>query len=181
MTQQIRSNASGLSDADKSVAAATNFVTFEKHNVSLMYCWHILKDEPKWMELKRSMDKPKKSSQEATPHNSNSNTVDLDLNESPVDISSGKRPMGRDTAKAARKKATTSYEFASKMHELSVQKMSLFKESEDERKARLDEIVTLEKVEVEEAREHCRTMVELEKERLALDKQHLQMEAENQE
>ncbi|WVZ93109.1 hypothetical protein U9M48_039117 [Paspalum notatum var. saurae] len=173
MSEMIRSNPSGVSDSDKSVAAAANFAAIEKHNFSLMHCWHILKDEPKWLDLKRNMDRLKKSSQEVTPQNSNSNTVDLDPNE--------ERPMGRDKAKAARKKATASYEFASKMHELSVQKMSLFKESEDERKAQLDEIVTPEKVKVEEAWEHRRTMEDLERERLAMDKQRLQMDAENQE
>jgi hypothetical protein len=39
----------------------------------------------------------------------------------------------------------------------------------------------LEKVKVEEAREHRNTMIELERERLALDKQRLNMEAEKKE
>lgn len=147
-----------------------------------MHCWHILKDVPKWMELKRNMDKPKSSgTKDATPERSNSNTVDLDPNDTSPSSSSRKRPIGRDAAKAAKKKASSvslSHEYASKMHDLSVQKIELFKETEDERKVRLDEIVSLEKVKVEEAREHRKTMIELERERLALDKQRLNMEAE---
>ena len=48
-------------------------------------------------------------------------------------------------------------------------------------KARLDEIVTLEKVKVEEVREHRKKMLDIERERLALDKQRLHMEAEKEE
>ena len=56
--------------------------------------------------------------------------------------------MGRDTSKQAKKKAASaSSEYVSKMHDLSVQKIELFKETEGERKARLDEIVTIEKTE----------------------------------
>ena len=90
--------------------------------------------------------------------------------------------MGRDTSKQAKKKAASaSSEYVSKMHDLSVQKIELFKETEGERKARLDEIVTLEKVKVEEAREHRKKMLDIEKERLALDKQRFHKEAEKKE
>jgi hypothetical protein len=64
------------------------------------------------------------------------------------------------------------------MHELSIEKVSLFKESEAERKVQLDEMVNIEKVKVEEAREHPKVMIDLEKERLELDKKRLQIEAE---
>jgi len=56
MAEMIRSNPSGMSNADKSVAAAADFASVEKHNFTLMHCWKILKDDPKWMELKRKMD-----------------------------------------------------------------------------------------------------------------------------
>ncbi|CAL5075931.1 unnamed protein product [Urochloa decumbens] len=175
MAEMIRSNPSGLSDADKSVAAAADFAAIEKHNFTLMHCWRILKDEPKWMELKSKMDNPQNSSSSAQP---------LNLNLYPDDpspaSSTGKRPMGRDAAKAAKKKATSSgsSEYASKLHELSVQKIELLKDTEAERKTRLDEIVALEKMKAEEAREHRKMMLELEKERLAMDQIRLQMEAE---
>ena len=90
--------------------------------------------------------------------------------------------MGRDTSKQAKKKAASaSSECVSKMHDLSVQKIELFKETEGERKARLDEIVTLEKVKAEEAREHRKKMLDIERERLALDKQRFHKEAEKKE
>ncbi|TVU24057.1 hypothetical protein EJB05_26452, partial [Eragrostis curvula] len=93
-----------------------------------------------------------------------------------------KRPMGRDAAKAAKKKAASdSSEYASKMHDLSVQKVELFKETEAERKARLSEMFALEKAKATETREHRLIMVELEKKRLALEEKRLEMKAEKEE
>ncbi|CAN6166513.1 unnamed protein product [Urochloa humidicola] len=180
MAEKIRCNPSGMSDADKSVAAAADFAAIESHNFTLMHCWNILKDEPKWLELKK-MDTPQNS-----VSSEQRNVLNLDLN-SPSDdaspaSSAGKRPMGRDAAKAAKRKAKlASSEHVSKMHELSVHKIDLFKETEAERKARLDEMVALEKVKVEEAREHRKQMLELEKERLAMEQKRLQMEVAQKE
>ncbi|CAL5018056.1 unnamed protein product [Urochloa decumbens] len=182
MAEMIRSNPSGMSDADKSVAAAADFASVEKHNFTLMHCWKILKDEPKWMELKRKMDMLQNSgSRKDAPPNGH-HILDLDAGNSAPSTSapsssSGKRPMGRDAAKAAKKKAASS-EYVSKIHDLSVQKIELFKETEGERKARLDEIVTLEKVKVEEAREHRKMKLDIEREKLALERRRLDMEAE---
>jgi hypothetical protein len=38
------------------VPAAAYFADIEKRNFSLMHWWNILKDELKWIELKRRMD-----------------------------------------------------------------------------------------------------------------------------
>jgi hypothetical protein len=56
----------------------------------------------------------------------------------------------------------------------------LFKESEAKRKVRLDEMVNIEKVKFEEAKNHHK-MMDLEKERLELNKKQLQIEAEKKE
>jgi hypothetical protein len=90
--------------------------------------------------------------------------------------------MGRDAAKAAKKKASSaSSEHASKVHDLSTQKFEMLKVIEVERKVRLDEMVTLEKQKVDEAREHRQVMLELEKKRLAMEEKRLQMEAKKKE
>jgi hypothetical protein len=146
-----------------------------------MHCWNILKDGPKWIELKRRMDgKPQSSSAgDAATQDSNSSTIPIDLEVSPPSSSTRKRPMGRDASKAERKKAkSTSHDYAAKMQELSIEKISLFKESEAEQKVRIDEMTNIEKVKVEEAREHRKVMIDLEKEKLELDKKRLQIEAE---
>ncbi|TVU33049.1 hypothetical protein EJB05_24830, partial [Eragrostis curvula] len=107
------------------------------------------------------------------------NFLDLDPD---VASPARKRPVGRDAAKAAKKKAASaSSEYTSKMHDLSVQKIELFKETEVERKARLDAMLALEKVKANETREHRQSMLELEKKRLALEEKRLQMKAEKEE
>ncbi|TVU25779.1 hypothetical protein EJB05_28288, partial [Eragrostis curvula] len=97
-------------------------------------------------------------------------------------VATRKRPMGRNTAKAVKKKAASDLsEYASKMHDLSVQKVELFKETEAERKARLSEMLALEKVKANETREHRQSMLELEKKRVAMEKKRLQMKAQKEE
>jgi hypothetical protein len=66
-----------------------------------MHCWNILKDEPKWIELKRRMDDKSQSSsaEDAATQDSNSSTKPIDLEVSPSRSSTRKRPMGRDAAK----------------------------------------------------------------------------------
>jgi hypothetical protein len=179
MAQINRVNPSGMTDADKSVGAATNFASIEKHPFTLMHCWNVLKDEPKWNELKSRIDTLKNS---ASKDSSEHNSLNRDTDDPSQGTSSGKRPMGRDAAKAAKKKvAAASSEHVSKIHDLTIQKIELFKETEVERKARIDEMVTLEKVKFDEAREHRKMMVELERKRLAVDEKRLQMEAEKKE
>jgi len=51
----------------------------------------------------------------------------------------------------------------------------LFKDTEVERKARLDDIIILEKTKVEDAREHQRMMLELERERLEMERKRLEL------
>src|SRR6266540_2909383 len=138
-----------------------------------MHCWNILKDEPKWMDQKRKMERAVDNAA-GLDAAQGSNYLDLDPPVSSPSSSTGKRPMGRDAAKAAHKKASSSSagssEYASKMHGLSIEKIALFKDTEVERKARLDDILSLEKAKVEDVREHRRMMLELERERLAMDR-----------
>jgi phage host-nuclease inhibitor protein Gam len=84
----------------------------------------------------------------------------LDLDLSSPGTSTRKCPIGRDATKVERKKAaSTLHEYAAKMHELSIENISLFKESKAERKVRLDEMVNIEKVKDEEAREHHKMVI----------------------
>jgi hypothetical protein len=128
-------------------------------------------------------DKPQTNfAGDAATQDSNSSTTPLDPDVSSLGSSTRKHPMGRYAAKVEWKKvALASHEYAARMHELSIQKISLFKESETERKVRLDEMVHIEKVKVEETREHRKIMIDLEKERLELDKKWLQIEAKKKE
>ncbi|KAJ1266422.1 hypothetical protein BS78_08G149900 [Paspalum vaginatum] len=111
MAEIFSRNPSGLSDADKTVEAAAQFAVIEKHNFTLMHCWNILKDEPKWLELKWRESKSKaprdeeEPFREHTPHGSNSIDPDTDLS-SPANSAGGplgmdvveQRPLGMDVA-----------------------------------------------------------------------------------
>ena len=100
MAEMIRSNPSGMSDADKLVAAAADFASVKKHNFTLMHCWQILKDEPKWMELKTKMETLRNSgSRENVPPSVQRDIFDLHLEKPSSTSPSRKRPMGRDTSK----------------------------------------------------------------------------------
>jgi hypothetical protein len=59
------------------VVVAAYFADIEKWNFSLMHYWNILKDEPKWILLKRRMDDKSQSSStgDAGTQDSNSNIV----------------------------------------------------------------------------------------------------------
>jgi hypothetical protein len=112
------------------MAATTYFADIEKQNFSLMHCWNILKDGSKWIELKRRMDdKPQPSSaRDAATQDSNSSTMHINLEVSPPSSSTRKLLMGRDAAKAERKKAKSrSHEYAAKMHELSIERFRCLK------------------------------------------------------
>ena len=89
------------------------------------------------MELKRKMDTPQNSgSRENVPPSVQRDIFDLHLEKPSSTSPSRKRPMGRDTSKEAKKKAASaSFEYVSKIHDLSIQKIELFKKTEGERKA----------------------------------------------
>ncbi|GJN26225.1 hypothetical protein PR202_gb14140 [Eleusine coracana subsp. coracana] len=94
-----------------------------------MHCWEIMKDEPKWQDPKTGA-----SAKQATGEGFGDDPINLgDDNCSPT-TATEKRPIGRDSAKAAKKKAnstpgsSSSSEYASTMKELSLQKISIFQE-----------------------------------------------------
>ncbi|CAN6202377.1 unnamed protein product [Urochloa humidicola] len=122
----VRENRSGMSDADKTTLAAANFADVMERNFGYMHCWNIMKDEPKWQD-----PKPRPSAGGA---GNEEDTINLGDDISGPTRSDGKRPMGRDSAKAAKKKAnssassTSSSEYASRMHDLSLQRNSIMQE-----------------------------------------------------
>ncbi|CAN6336293.1 unnamed protein product [Urochloa humidicola] len=128
-THAVRSNPSGMSDADKTTLAAANFAAIEKTKFGFMHCWNILKDSPNWQDPKN-----RSCPNTAEGDGFGADTINLgDDNSSPPEPT-GKRPMGRDSCKAAKKKAnssagsTSSSEYASRMQDLSLQKIAIMQE-----------------------------------------------------
>lgn len=209
MEEILCRNPNGASDADKTGEAAARFAVVEKHNFTLLHCWNILKDEPKWLELKSKEWKSKTARDEEeplrehTPHGSNSFDPDTDLSsppnstgEQPLEVDAAKeahadwtaeQPHGMDAAKEAHKKSAStsalaaSSEHASKLYDHTLEKLSYFKEMEEERKNRLAMIISLEKDTIAELREHRLRMIELEERRLAIEAQRVEMKRKRDE
>jgi hypothetical protein len=72
-----------------------------------MHCWDIMKDEPKWMDTKHNKGPlPVQAYDGGDPVRQGSNSVP-DANSPSQASDAGKRPLGRDASKPARKKAAT--------------------------------------------------------------------------
>jgi hypothetical protein len=105
------------------------------YSFAYMHCWSIMKGHPKWMELRPTWptgDSLDEVLGDEVPQDTN--TVDQSAESSPPAGSSGKRPMGRDAAKAARKKAAStssgSYsEFAADMKSLNIEKIGIMEKT----------------------------------------------------
>lgn len=138
---------------------AANFASFYKHNFQFMHCWEIMKDEPKWQEPKHG------GVGEDIGHESN--TIDLEDGNSGPASSAGKRPMGRDAAKAARKKANysigsaSSSEYASRMQDLSLQKISIMEEENVRKGDRFQQLAAIEEKRYEEMQSHNKSLLDI--------------------
>ncbi|WVZ77282.1 hypothetical protein U9M48_025167 [Paspalum notatum var. saurae] len=116
--EAIRENPSGMSDADKTSWAAANFADLEGHAFQFMHCWDLLKDEPKWRD-------PPEPEGEGFEDDGSDDSNRVATN---GDKSAGKRPMGRDKAKAKSKRSKTvsgDGEYATRLQDLSIQKISI--------------------------------------------------------
>jgi hypothetical protein len=79
--------------------AATRFVAVEKKPFHFLHCWTILKDQPKWMDHHMGHQNPPPN-----PIGTQSNTVDIDAEESVRSSFTSKRPLGHDSSKEKAKK-----------------------------------------------------------------------------
>jgi len=147
----IHENPSGLSDADKTTRAASNFAGVMEHNFAFLHCWEIMKDEPKWQDPKvRSFGKS----------GGRDGAINLGGDNSSPSGSAEKRPPGRDTSKVAKKKAkssagsASSTEYASKMQDLSLQKISMMQEETARKNDRFQQLALIDEKRYEEMRSH---------------------------
>ena len=125
--------------------ALTLFASIQDRPFTMSHCWDILKNEVKWLELENT-GKHKEARGGAQPVEQNNGLLEDGSHSAHVDgaCSSpgsrlGKRPIGRDRAKEARKRSssgsqTSSTEFVSSMEHMHIEKINLLK-SIEERKA----------------------------------------------
>jgi hypothetical protein len=133
----------------KTSLAATQFAEAEGHPFQYMHCWDIMKDEPKWMDMKHN--KGPLSVQAyggGDPIMQGSNSVP-DAYSPPPASDAGKRPLGHDASKVAHKKAATGSssslqsDFASIMQELTLSKNNLWDKELSRRVVRDDETMRM--------------------------------------
>jgi hypothetical protein len=123
------------------------FNSIEKRNFTVLHCWQMLRDQPTFMELH---DQPSKGD----------TFVDLDGDEGGDSAShaedsnspaGSKRPVGRDSSKAAKKSSSStsvgqsSGDFASLMSTLHVEKMGFIKEENAGMKEKLSEMLEMDR------------------------------------
>ncbi|TVU35356.1 hypothetical protein EJB05_17242 [Eragrostis curvula] len=181
----IRENPSGMSDADKSTHAATIFAGIYKHSFPYMHCWEIMKDEPKWQD-----PKSRAFGNAVRGDGFGEDRINLGDDNSVPTESGEKRPMGRDRAKALKKKANSdagsasSSEYAERMQEISLQKMSIMQEESVKKTDRFQQLACIDEKRYDEMRSHNEALflLEQEKVRIMLEKHDReQAEAEKQE
>jgi hypothetical protein len=113
--------------------AAANFASIQKHNFQFMHCREILKDEPKWQD-----PKPRPNARSAESEGFGEETHHGADNEDTEDFSppraAARRPMGRDSAKAAKKTANSSagsaasVEYAARKQDIRESRLSILQD-----------------------------------------------------
>lgn len=156
----LRENQSGLTDYDKTSMATTLFTTENKRGFPFMHCWTKLKNEPKWQAIVQGTSL--RGAAGMSPVGSATPTASVnDLDSDSLGLT-GKRPLGRDSTKASRKKAMStssqSMKYLTRIHDL---QMARLKQSED-------------KVEKKEA--HYEVFKDLEYKKLQVQQEQIEVE-----
>lgn len=146
--------------------AATNFAEVEGHAFGFMHCWDRMKDEPKWGN----------PTQLGTEAHLEGDGLEEDSNRvhGDADKSAGKRPVGRDRAKAANKKSksvsgdTSSSEYASRMQDLSIQKINIMQEESVRKGERFQQLATIDEKRYQEMRSHNQSVLDIEQEKVRI-------------
>ncbi|CAO2205817.1 unnamed protein product [Urochloa humidicola] len=173
----VRANPSGMSDADKTSLAAANYAGVEKTKFGYMHCWNIMKDSPIWQDPKL------RSGANSAGIDLGAATINLeDDNSSPPAAAAGKRPMGRDACKAAKKKAnsctgsTSSSEYASRMQELSLQRIDILKEEAAKKNDRFQQLAFADEKRFEYLRTHNESLLQCEQEKIRIMREKHELE-----
>ncbi|CAN6323249.1 unnamed protein product [Urochloa humidicola] len=175
----VRENPSGMTDADKTTNAAAKFAAAEKHNFQYLHCWEIMQHLPKWQDPSGTAA--------AAGEGLGQETINLGDDDGNPTASAGMRPMGRDSAKAAKKKAnssagsSSSSEYASRMQDLSLQRNSLMQEEAVRKNERFQQLASIDEKRFEELRSHNQAMVECEREKTRIMREKHDMEKLKQE
>lgn len=145
-----------------------------------MHCWDLMKDNPKFQDTKHGRNYRANAGASFQDQLFDNAFLDPEVQEIPQGdnmatptSTAGKRPMGRDAAKRARKAASNSTagsDFDASMHDLV---LTRFTDNENNRKSRQDAYLEWKKEDKEEAKQDRKVMIEIEKAKLELEHKKL--------
>jgi hypothetical protein len=137
----------------------------EKRPFTLLHCWSILKDEPKWMD--HSSNKQVRIIEVAPI---GSNIIDLDPKDSFLGSTTSKQHLGQDASKGKTKKArsssitvSSSDEYLAKMDDLSLQRLSVYQTT-----------MAFEQQKAERDDQFRKQQLEIEQQKLAIERERLE-------
>jgi hypothetical protein len=131
-----------------------------------LHCWAILKDQPKWMDNHMGHQ-----NQPANPVPTQSNTIDVDAEDSVPTSFTSKRPLGWDSSKEKAKRtrsvdtSSTDSECLTRMGDLSLERLSVYKT-----------VATTEEKKLESMNKNERQKLILERKKLNLEKLRMEMQ-----
>ncbi|CAN6164283.1 unnamed protein product [Urochloa humidicola] len=168
-----------MTDADKTTHAAARFAGTLERNFHYLHCWEIMKHLPKWQ------DPPGTAA--AVGEGFGDDTINLEEENCNPSASAGNRPMGRDSAKAAKKKensstgSQSSSEYAARMQDLSLQRNSIMQEEVVRKNERFQQLASIDEKRYEEMRSHNKALLECEQERTQIMCEKHDMERQKEE
>lgn len=131
-----------------------------------------MKDEPKWQDTKS-----RAFGDEATGDGFGEDPINLDDDISAPTASADNRPMGRDRAKARKKKANSdaasasSSEYASMMQEMSLQRISIMQAENTSKSERFQLLSNRDEKRYEEMRSHNQALLAIEQEKVQMQRE----------
>lgn len=160
--------------------AAANFATVQKCQFAFLHCWEILLIEPKWQD-------PKSRAYEKSSAGEGFGEDNIGGDNSSPTREAENRPIGRDQAKAAKKAANSSggsassSEYASKMQELSLQRISMIQEDYARKNERFQMLDRIDEQRYVEVRNHNQAMLAIEQDKFRFQQEQYAKDKENME
>jgi hypothetical protein len=211
----IRENPSGMSDGDKvcflcratlhsvcmfqpllthlflvqTTHAIGNFAAVLQRKFAYLHCWELMKDTPKWQDPSpRAIAIAARGEGFGEDSTAATETVDLEGGQSSPDRSGAqaRRPMGRDSAKAAKKKAnfdagsSSSAEYAARMQDLSLQRNTIMQEESVRRSERFQQLFSVDERRFEEMRRNNEALIQIEQSKLQFMREQHELEKRRQ-
>ncbi|OEL23214.1 hypothetical protein BAE44_0015767, partial [Dichanthelium oligosanthes] len=146
-------NRSRYVDSDKVTEAVTRYNSLESKPFTVIHCWEILRDQPKWTDLNEKGGHGEDSSTLVEVTDSRLDQVDSSF------VGRSKRPLGQDSSKATKRAASNESgstrvcaEFSSLLSNMHVEKISMMRQAD------------------RDVSDHLKNLLEVEREKIAFEK-----------